>query len=131
MPGPAGDPALPNNGQQVVAHVHFITFGVFLRIRLFKASSDFLERDGVGRLLPKRMSTWLASKVFSFSTKSQASDISTDTFLLFLCSVTEKACLGLTAILPGSFPCGSAQVMLSQQSTGAGSSSELRQTLWT
>lgn len=29
VPGPAGDPALPNNGQQVVAHVHFITFGFF------------------------------------------------------------------------------------------------------
>lgn len=80
VPGPAGDPALPNNGQQVVAHVHFITFGVFLRIRLCKASSDFLKREKVGRLLPERVNTWLASKLFSFSRKAQAPDISTDTF---------------------------------------------------
>lgn len=77
MPGPAGDPALPNNGQQVVAHVHFITLGFFfLRIRLCKASSDFLEREMVGRLLLKRVSSWLASKFFSFSVKAGAPDIS-------------------------------------------------------
>lgn len=131
VPGPAGDPALPNNGQQVVAHVHFITFGVFLRIRLCKASSDFLERERVGRQLPKRVSSWLASKFFSFSTKAQAPDISKLSFREFLRCVTERACLGLTAILPGRFPSRSAQVTLSQRSTGAGNSSELGHTLCT
>lgn len=72
MPGPAGDPALPNNGQQVVAHVHFITFGVFLRIRLCKASSDFLERKGGGKAASEEDEHLACFQVFQFFHESSS-----------------------------------------------------------